>query len=735
MISNNREKIKDSNIRNQRWLVPAIIYLIAAIIIIITGYFYYTENKATVFEKTQSQLQTLNDLKLEEIQKWYRERDNDIAFYRQNTMFLQEVNAFLSGSAKNKQSLKQWLSQTQASHGYDIFIIEKNGTSHFIIGNDSIRLSQHVVDTCVNSMRSDEPIFLDVYRRENTNKLFYSSIGKLKLNGSESVAACLVFRTNLSMYFIDDIIFDETHSYNVTYSMIRNEGDSVYFVNSKKYTTIDSLAGGHVTNVEEAPLVMATKGVEGTYIGIGPDSKNIIASVKKIPQSNWVLAVHTELDRVEQPLAEKKWIIGIYSLLFILIFILWHLRFVQKTRVKNLHEQIRLNNELINNREILQTIIQSSPLPLIVISREKKILIWNSAATEIFGWSYSEILKGINPLFIAGDDTEYNSILENLDHTVNRYTYETSKKVKNGNIIHLRCWVSNLIDPINKENNLLFVCEDISERKQISDELKRLNENLEQRVNERTIEVADLNRSLTDRANQLEMLNKELESFTYSVSHDLKAPLRSIQGFTDIILNEYVDELSDEVIRLFGIVKKNARRMDQLIKDLLDLSRVTRLNLNFVSLNMNEIIDEVVNDNFSAYMTDKVDLDVNTLLPAAGDKTLIQQVWSNLVSNAIKYSQKSEAPKIKISSEVKGKCIVYSIKDNGVGFNPEYAHKLFNTFQRLHSSDEFEGTGVGLAIVKRIVNRHGGEIWAESEENKGAVFYFTLPATVEGQQH
>ncbi len=717
---------------NQRWLLPGIVYLIAAVIIVTTGYLYYKENRTTVFEKTESQLLTLNTLKLEEIQNWLKERDNDIAFFRQNTMFLQEVKTFLSGKARNKINLMQWLSQTQASHGYDIFLIDKDGSTHFIVGNDSITLSPHVVDTCVNSMRSDEPVFIDVYRRGNTNKLFYASIGKLKLTGSDEPDACLVFRTNLSMHFLDDIIMDKTHSYNVVYSMVRNEGDSVYFVNSKKFKTIDSLAGGEIENYDDAPLVMATKGIEGTFTGKGPNGKDIIASVKKIPRSKWVLVVHTEIGRVEEPLAEKKWIIGIYSLLFVFIFVLGHLQFVQKSRVKNLNEQIRLNNELINNREILQTVIQASPLPLVVISREKKILIWNNAATEVFGWTYTDILNKSNPLFEQSEEEEYSRIIEKLNNSGNRYSFETSRKGKQGNLVQLSCLVTNLIDPINKENNILFVYEDITERKRIGDELKQLNESLEQRVYKRTLEVAELNKSLTERANQLELLNAELESFSYSVSHDLKAPLRSIQGFTDIVLNEYVDELSDEVKRLFSIIKKNARRMDQLIKDLLDLSRVTRINLNFGSLNMNEIIKEVVNDNFSTSMSEKVRLEVNTMLPAAGDKTLIQQVWSNLISNAIKYSQRSETPIIKISSSIDNNLVTYSIQDNGVGFNPAYAHKLFSTFQRLHSSDEFEGTGVGLAIVKRIVNRHGGEIWAESEEGKGATFHFSLPVSVDG---
>ncbi|MGE5383616.1 MAG: sensor histidine kinase, partial [Omnitrophica WOR_2 bacterium] len=182
-----------------------------------------------------------------------------------------------------------------------------------------------------------------------------------------------------------------------------------------------------------------------------------------------------------------------------------------------------------------------------------------------------------------------------------------------------------------------------------------------------------------------------------------------------------------EVARLFSIVKKNARRMDQLIKDLLDLTRVARAELKFKKINMNEVIREVISSDFNNLEKEKVQFKIAPLLNSYGDQVLIRQVWQNLISNAIKYSQKKEVSFIDINSSVKDNSVVFSIKDNGVGFNPEYSSKLFNIFQRLHNSEEFEGTGVGLAIIKRIISRHHGEVWAESEEGKGATFYFTLP--------
>jgi PAS domain S-box-containing protein len=280
---------------------------------------------------------------------------------------------------------------------------------------------------------------------------------------------------------------------------------------------------------------------------------------------------------------------------------------------------------------------------------------------------------------------------------------------RNGNVMTVLLSSSAIVDENNKFVMTRSTLFDISDLK----------------VSQKKIE--ELNKSLIERANQLELVNKELESFTYSVSHDLKSPLRSIQGFTDIILSDHSQELSEETLRLFNVIRKNAMRMDMLIQDLLNLAKVTRSELKLVPLDMEKIISNIIENDFANLDSNKVKIEVSDLYKSKGDVVLIQQVWLNLLSNAIKYSRNEETTLIKIESKQSGKCVQYSISDNGVGFNPSYKHKLFGTFQRLHSNNEFEGTGVGLAIVKRIINRHGGDVWADSQEGEGATFYFTLP--------
>lgn len=243
--------------------------------------------------------------------------------------------------------------------------------------------------------------------------------------------------------------------------------------------------------------------------------------------------------------------------------------------------------------------------------------------------------------------------------------------------------------------------------------LNEFNQNLETMVNSRTAE--------------LEAANKELESFSYSVSHDLRAPVRSIHSYVNIFMQEYGDRLDDEGRRLLNIVLKNGKKMGNLIDDLLAFSQLGRKELMKAELSMNELVSAIWNDLYKKDDTRQVELIMKDLPPAYAERSTIQQVWINLISNALKYTRNKKETVIEISGEEKNGGVIYSVKDNGSGFDMAYYDKLFGVFQRLHSQEEFEGTGVGLAIVQRIVEKHGGTIRAEAEPGHGATFFFTLP--------
>lgn len=237
------------------------------------------------------------------------------------------------------------------------------------------------------------------------------------------------------------------------------------------------------------------------------------------------------------------------------------------------------------------------------------------------------------------------------------------------------------------------------------------------------------NRELLENAGRLETANKELESFTYSISHDLRIPLRAITGYAGMLTEDHSGSLDAEGRRLLGVIRDNSKRMGALIDDLLAFSKFGRKVLSTTSIEMRALVENVVAElrgHGQSHSPTQARVILDDIPAAWGDRAMLQQVWINLVSNALKYSGKTQAPEVRISGRRQGDEIVYSVTDNGVGFDMQYYNKLFGVFQRLHSADKFPGTGVGLAIVKRIVLRHGGRVWAEGSIDQGATFFFAL---------
>lgn len=346
---------------------------------------------------------------------------------------------------------------------------------------------------------------------------------------------------------------------------------------------------------------------------------------------------------------------------------------------------------LINNSADLICIINPTTLQFIEV---------NNTSRELLGYKPEDLKGRAFTNYLAEEDKEKVQLLSK--EIRDQFSFEARIVTRDGeeryfswNIIHkYGLWFANGRDITSQQNAEI--------------EIKQLNTELQQNVA------------------QLELTNKELESFSYSVSHDLRAPLRSINGYSQIIQEEYINQLGEEPKRLFTIIRNNAKKMGMLIDDLLAFARMGRKEVSRVAVDFHKLIEPIIAEQAQAAKT-PVEVTVHPLLPSSGDPVLLSQVFINLISNAIKYSSRSKEPAVEIGSYEEEDMNVYYVKDNGAGFDMSYVNKLFGVFQRLHTQSEYEGTGVGLAIVKRIVVKHGGRVWAEGKLDEGATFYFSLP--------
>jgi PAS domain S-box-containing protein len=362
-----------------------------------------------------------------------------------------------------------------------------------------------------------------------------------------------------------------------------------------------------------------------------------------------------------------------------------------------------------------RTVVETSPDGIAVSDLEGKIIACNQQDAEMWGYEKTEELVGKSSFdLIAPEDRDRaRSNLElTFKHGLTR-NLEYNFIRRDGSRFIGELSVSLLTDNDGIPKSFVAITRDITQRKQAEEDVRQLNEELEARVAERTA--------------QLESANKELEAFAYSVSHDLRAPLRAIDGYSRILLEDYCKSLDAEGRRICAVIGDSTRQMSRLIDDLLAFSRLSRVEMQSTPIDMEALARSVFLVLVPVADRARIEFRLSPLLPTVGDPATLHQVWVNLLANAVKFSSIRKRAVIEVGCQERGEEIVYFVRDNGAGFDMKYVSKLFGVFQRLHSAKEFEGTGVGLAIVQRVIQRHGGRVWAEGEEDKGASFYFSLP--------
>jgi PAS domain S-box-containing protein len=383
-------------------------------------------------------------------------------------------------------------------------------------------------------------------------------------------------------------------------------------------------------------------------------------------------------------------------------------RISKMAMIQDITERKKIEEALRESEKRYRTIFEESRDAIYITTREGRFVDINQSGLNLFGFTKQEMI-GMNVREIYVHAFDRQRFQQEIEQKGSVRDYVVKFRKKDGT--EMDCLLTATVKRADDGSILGYqgIIRDITERKKAEEEIKKLDEDLKRRA----IELATI--------------NKELEAFSYSVSHDLRTPLIAIGGFSHLLLEKYSTHLDEKGQQFLNIIRTKAQNMSQLIDDTLAFCHLSRREMKSSDINMGELAKAIFEELRLIHPERHLLWNIKTLPSARGDQTMIRQVFVNLLSNAIKFTKPKETAVIEIGGRVEEGRNIYYVKDNGVGFDVQEAKKLFNAFQRLHSTEEFEGTGIGLAIVHRIIQRHDGQVWAEGKVNEGAIFFFTLP--------
>lgn len=697
------------------------LYLLFALLsglVLAAGVVYYRNYEQRFVSEVEQQLSAIADLKTNELEQFRSERLLDASFIMRNEAFSALVQrAFAdSNDISSKMLILSWLNKLEESGRYDsITLLNAHQVLKVSIPSSRTAISPTILRGASEASKSRKIVFQDFYRNEYDNKVYLAIIVPVFIEHKNSkLLGTLIMTINPETYLFPFIKRWPIPSKTAETLLVRRDGNTVVFLNNLRFDPKAALNRKASLENLKLPAARAALGYEGTMKGIDYRNVLVLAATRKVPHSPWALVARMDITEIYTPLREHLWVMLVFEVVTLLALASIIGLFLRQQRIQYYKEQYKLSEDLRESEKRFQLLFQimSSGFALheIILSDD--------------GIPYDYRFLDVNPAFeeqtnLKAENIVGHTVLEVLPGTEAYWIEMYGKVALSGESIHFenyaeaigRHYEVSAYSP--KPGQFATIIADITERKSAEEQILKLNTELEQRVKDRTA--------------QMETSNIELEAFAYSVSHDLRAPLRAIDGFSRIVMEDYANKLDAEGNRLLNIIRNNTQKMDTLITDLLMISRVTRSEMKLVLVDMTAMVNSVYTEIVSAELTEEFDVTIETLPNAYVDPVLIKQVWTNLISNAVKYTRPRDVRRIEISGRVEDGMTVYCVKDNGVGFDPEYSHKLFGVFQRLHTVQEFEGTGIGLAIVQRIVHRHGGRVWASGELNVGATFCFALP--------
>jgi PAS domain S-box-containing protein len=747
-------------------IVLAALMLAACAVLSVAGYFYCSDRQTEVREGAQRELNAVANMKVRQLLEWRRERLADGRFFSRVSFVAEDLDRLSRepSSAAARAAVMNWLAPLSGSDRYSAVAAFDGALNRLAAVPDSTSAPDAIDRRYFQeAMRTRSVLLSDLHRDAQTRRLHLDVVVPVfKATNPEQgkPLGVLAFKIDPRLFLFPLIQTSPTFSQRAEAFLLERSGNDV------RYWNVARQDGGRSPCLRRPcatpGLVSARflKGAHGVIEGVDYRGVPVVAVGRRVAGTGWVM--EAKMDKAELYSAlrrEMRTAILLPSTILLavalLVAVLWRRR-----NTRFMQRELALERAAQERARLQVTALQAAANAIMITDREGVVRWVNDAFARLTGYAASEVVGQSPRLLRSGK--QQASFYEAMWKTI------LARKVWRGEVLNKRkdstlytedMTITPVADATGAITHFIAIKQDVTDRKkgeeallQAQEALRQSNEALEQKVAARTAElrrsnealectiaerarhaqeIQRLNEELTLRLAQLQTANNELESFAYSVSHDLRAPLRSIDGFSRALLEDYWDKLEEEGKDYLQCVRAGSQRMGQLIDDLLALSRVTRTELRLRTVDLAAMAQSIVNNLQAEDPQRQITFAVPASLPANGDSNLLRIALENLLSNAWKFTSRRAQARVELGQAQKQGESIYFVRDNGAGFDMAYADKLFGAFQRLHTTEEFPGTGVGLATVQRIIHRHGGRVWAEARPEEGACFYFTLASTTD----
>ena len=688
-------------------LVLLIIFFVLIIVVNILCFFYFENQKDHIKKEKQNELMAIADLKVDQIVNWRNERLADLSAVLDNPLIISQLYHWLRDPKANRQKeeILTWMKSLHGHSRYErVIIINSEQSIQLLMPEGQDILGPNDKRLISESMKSGRMIFSDLYSSKVAKATRLSLVAPIAPPGQNSGIPDGAFLMRIDPYaFLYPLIQSwPTPSRTAETTLVRREGNEVIFLNELRHRKDTALALRYPIEEKDLIAAMAARGVKGVVEGIDYRGIGVLAAIKPVPESTWIVIAKVDTEEVYAPIRERFWIVLIMGGVLIIaagagVGLVWRNQQAQGYRKQYETELEKL--ALIRHFEYLTRYANDI---IVMTDKYGMIMEANEKAVASYGFMRSELLQK-NIADLQSQDTldAYKTQMRGLEGSTEKgLVFETVHRRKDGTTFPVEISARGI--SIEGTDFLQSIVRDISERKQAEEKLSQA--------------MTELTRS-----------NEELEKFAYVASHDLQEPLRMVSSFVQLLGKRYKGKLDQDADDFINFAVDGANRMQILITDLLAYSRVGRRGKKFIETSCEAALDRAL-FNLQAVIERSGAVVTRDLLPEVmGEGSQLTQLFQNLIGNAVKFC-KDRTPRIHISAERKKNEWVFSVRDNGIGIEPEYSERIFSIFQRLHGRQEYQGTGIGLAICRKVVERHGGRIWVESEPGSGSTFYFTIPA-------